>query len=596
MTLTPVEYAPRLVDPQIEERLRIAGAVCIEGPKHCGKTWASLNHANSAMMIGDPSGNFRNRRIVEMEVDRAFVGDSPHLIDEWQEIPSIWDATRSMVDSSTENGRFILTGSSTPKAKGVMHSGAGRISTIRMRTMSLFESGDSDGRASIGSLFSDTFQQSLSTEEVPLEHLISLTVRGGWPRQALSKDEHAYKLTYDYLDAVIRDAVRADGKIRVRKKIEMVLRSMARNESTLASDTKIMADMAEFDESHIDERTFSEYRDVLDRMFMTADQPAFDPNYRSDVRVGKNPKRHLADPALAAAALDMTPEKLLDDLNLFGFLFESMCERDLDVYARSLGGKLFHYRDHQNHEVDAVIEMPDGRWGAFEIKLGMNQVDSGADNLLELRSYMERKGVKRLPSVLAVICGKESSAYRRDDGVYVLPITSLRNRSEILVLRPYIYVDGVTWTMDPFTVAIVLIIIGAALLIVEAFSPGAFMVIPGTVLVILGLVGAAFPDILYSWWSPVIALVVAVPVTLLTVKGYQRLAKPEPPTTTVASSLVGREGTVIVSTETGSMKGKVKIGSDTWSATSDEPIEAGARVVVENGEGVHVHVRRLRTR
>ena len=429
MTLTPVGYTPRLIDPLIEERLRIAGAVCIEGPKHCGKTWTSLNHANSAMMIGDASGNFRNRRIVEMEVDRAFVGNAPHLIDEWQEIPSIWDATRSMVDSSTENGRFILTGSSTPKTKGVMHSGAGRISTVKMRTMSLFESGDSDGRASIGSLFSGTFQQSLSTEEIPLEHLISLTIRGGWPRQALSKDELAYKLTYDYLDAVVKDAVKADGKTRVRKKMEMVIRSMARNEGTLASYTKMMADMEEFDGSRIDERTFSEYRDVLDRMFMTADQPAFDPNYRSDVRVGKNPKRHLADPAIAAAALDMTPEKLLDDLNLFGFLFESMCERDLDVYVRSLGGKLFHYRDHQNHEADAVIEMPDGRWGAFEIKLGANQVDSAADSLLELRSYMERKGVKRLPSVLAVICGKESSAYRRDDGVYVLPATSLRNRA-----------------------------------------------------------------------------------------------------------------------------------------------------------------------
>ena len=427
MTLTPDGYIPRLIDPLIEEKLRISGAVCIEGPKHCGKTWASLNHANSAMMIGDSAGNFRNRRIVGMEVDRAFVGDTPHLIDEWQEIPGIWDATRSMVDSSTENGRFILTGSSTPKTKGVMHSGAGRISTIRMRTMSLFESGDSDGRVSIGSLFSGGFQQSLSTDEITLEHLISLTVRGGWPRQALLKDESAYKLTYDYLDAIVKDAVKADGKNRIQKKVEMVIRSMARNEGTLASDSKIMADMEEFEGSRIDERTFSEYRDVLDRMFMTANQPAFDPNYRSNVRVGKNPKRHLTDPALAAAALDMTPEKLLDDLDLFGFLFESMCERDLDVYARSLGGKLFHYHDHQNNEADAVIEMPDGRWGAFEIKLGMNQVDSGAAKLLELRSYMENKGVKRLPSVLAVICGKESSAYRRDDGVYVLPITSLRN-------------------------------------------------------------------------------------------------------------------------------------------------------------------------
>ena len=296
-----------------------------------------------------------------------------------------------------------------------------------MRTMSLFESGDSDGRVSLGSLFSGEFQQSLSTDEISLEKLISLTVRGGWPRQALLKDENAYKLTYDYLDAIVKDAVKADGKSRIQKKVEMVIRSMARNEGTLASDSKMMADMEEFEGSRIDERTFSEYRDVLDRMFMTANQPAFDPNYRSNVRVGKNPKKHLTDPALAAAALDMTPEKLLDDLDLFGFLFESMCERDLDVYARSLGGKLFHYHDHQNNEADAVIEMPDGRWGAFEIKLSMNQVDSGAAKLLELRSYMENKGVKRLPSVLAVICGKESSAYRRDDGVYVLPITSLRN-------------------------------------------------------------------------------------------------------------------------------------------------------------------------
>ena len=427
MTLTPNGYIPRLLDPIIEQRLRISGAVCIEGPKHCGKTWASLSHANSAMMIGDPQKNFQNRKIVELELDRAFVGEAPHLIDEWQEIPSLWDATRYFVDSSTSNGRIILTGSSTPKKKGVMHSGAGRITTVQMRTMSLFESGDSDGRVSLNSLFTGTFQQSLSTADVPLEHLIYLTARGGWPKQALMKDEDAYMLTYDYLDSVIKDATVADGKDRIRKKVEMMFRSLARNECTLASHAKIMADMEEYEGSTIDERTFSDYRDVLNRMFMTADQPAFDPNYRSKVRVGKNPKRHLTDPSLAAAALEMTPEKLIDDLELFGLLFESMCARDLDIYAKSLGGKLFHYHDHQNNEADAVIEMPDGKWGAFEVKLGMNQVDSAARNLLNLQAYMEKKEVKRMPSVLAVVCGMESSAYRREDGVYVLPITGLKN-------------------------------------------------------------------------------------------------------------------------------------------------------------------------
>ena len=386
-----------------------------------------MNNSNSAIMIGDSSGNFRNRRLVEMEVDRAFIGEEPHMIDEWQEVPSIWDATRTHVDAATRSGMYILTGSSTPKRKGVMHSGAGRIATIRMRTMSLYESGCSDGRVSLRSLFDGTFQQALSDADVPLELLISLTMKGGWPRQAVATDDNAFKNVRSYLDTVIGDAVSADGKKRVRKKMEMMVRSLARNESTLASYTKMMEDMREFDGTSIDERTFAEYRDVLDRMFLTEDQPAFDPNYRSDVRVGKTPKRHLADPALSAAALDMTPEKLIDDLNLFGFLFEALCERDLDVYAKANGGKLFHYRDHIGNEADAIVEMPDGQWGAFEIKLGANQVDSAAANLLKLKSHFEKKEVRRMPSVLAVICGKETSAYRRDDGVYVLPITSLRD-------------------------------------------------------------------------------------------------------------------------------------------------------------------------
>ncbi len=427
MTLTPDGYRPRLLDATIAKRLEISGAVCIEGPKHCGKTWTALNHANSAMMLDDPAGNHRNRALCGMELERAFVGDPPHLVDEWQRVPSIWDGTRMAVDSTPGNGRIILTSSFAPKKKGVMHSGAGRISTIRMRTMSLYESGHSDGRASLGSLFSETFQQSLSFDGITLEHLASLIVRGGWPGQAKEEGIGGCELPDTILDSIMSDAVGADGKRRVRRKLDAVVRSMAWNESTIASDTKVMDDVIDLTEESIDCRTFSEYRDVLDRTFMTSDQPAFDPHYGTRVRIGKKPKRHLADPSLAAAALGMTPDMLIDDLDLFERLFESMCERDLDVYAAASGGKLLHYHDHQGNDADAIVEMPDGRWGAFEFRLGMNQVDSAAERLLDLGSYMDKKRAKRMPSVLAVVCGMESSAYRREDGVYVLPITGLKN-------------------------------------------------------------------------------------------------------------------------------------------------------------------------
>lgn len=427
MTLTPVGYRPRFLDATIAKRLEISGAVCIEGPKHCGKTWTALNHANSAMMLDDPAGDHRNRALCSMELERAFIGNAPHLIDEWQCVPSIWDGTRMAVDSTTENGRIVLTSSIAPKKKGVMHSGAGRISTVRMRTMSLYESGDSDGRASLGSLFSGTFQQSLSFDSITLERLASLIVRGGWPEQAEKDGIGGCEPPNAILDSIVSDAVGADGRRRVKKKLNAVVRSMAWNESTIASDTKIMDDVNELTDESIDCRTFSEYRNVLDRAFMTSDQPAFDPRYGVKVRVGKKPKRHLADPSLATAALGVTTNELLDDLDLLERLFESMCERDLDVYASASGGKLLHYHDHQGNEADAIIKMPDGRWGAFEIRLGINQIDPAAEHLLDLGSYMNRKKAKRMPSVLAVICGMESSAYRRDDGVFVLPITGLRN-------------------------------------------------------------------------------------------------------------------------------------------------------------------------
>lgn len=428
MTLMPEGYRPRLVDEQIEHHLRLFGAVCVEGPKFCGKTWASRSHSNSAYMVGDPSNNFQNRRLAEMEVTVTLSGETPHLIDEWQDVSGIWDAVRNEVDQTPDCGRFILTGSSTPRRKGIMHSGAGRIGDIRMRTMSLFESGDSDGRVSLRSLFDGGFQNSFSNERMELMRLADLIVRGGWPQHIGFAPDDAQIVIKSYMERIVKDATSLDGRNLSEDRMRILIRSLSRNESTVASARRLIDDMRKYDDEEPDPKTVSTYRDALDRVFMIEDQPAFNPNLRSSVRVGKKPKRHLTDPAIAVAAMGLDSSMLREDLNTFGFLFEALCERDLQIYAQADGGSLFHYRDGDGREIDAVVEMPSGRWGAFEVKLGANQIDAAADNLLSIRDYLEEKGIKRAPSVLGVICGKETSAYRRPDGVYVIPITSLRNR------------------------------------------------------------------------------------------------------------------------------------------------------------------------
>lgn len=425
MDLTPEGYRPRIVDAQIDRYLRIFGAVCVEGPKFCGKTWTSEAHCTSEFKVGDPSNNFQNRTLARIDVGYALDGEAPHLIDEWQEVPGIWDAVRSEVDSSSENGRFVLTGSSTPKAKGVMHSGAGRIVDIPMRTMTLFESGDSDGRVSLASLFDGSFQDSLSHEHRDLRRIIDLTVRGGWPQHIRLSPDDAQDAIAGYMVRVVKDASTLDGNLS-EETIGMVLRSLARNESTIASYETLLRDIAQAEGSTVSSETYKKYREALGRIFLIRDQPSFDPSYRSPVRVGKAPKRHLTDPALAAVAMGMSSEMLINDLQTYGFLFEAMCERDLDVYAQANRGRMFHYRDHDGREIDAVVEMPNGRWGAFEIRLGTNQIDDAAENLLKVDRYFEKKGARRRPTVLAVICGMTASAYRRPDGVYVIPITSLR--------------------------------------------------------------------------------------------------------------------------------------------------------------------------
>lgn len=418
-------YRDRILDADIVRALEVFGAVCVEGPKWCGKTWAALNVARSVYYVGNPVGNFQNRHLAEMDPMLALQGETPHLIDEWQEVPGIWDAVRFEVDRSQKKGRFLLSGSSTPLSKGVMHTGTGRIATLRMHPMSLAESGDSSAQVSLAGMFEAPLKP-VSTGEVSLSTLAELVVRGGWPGNLSVGADRAGDAARAYVEQVAEsDASRIDGKTRDPHKMMLLLRSLARNESTLASNATLRRDIREFDDDDISDNTVSEYLAVLGRIFAIYEQPAFNPHMRSSVRVGKKPKRHLADPSLAAAALNATPARLMGDLETFGFLFEALCERDLMIYAQAAGGSLFHYRDALNREIDAVVELPDGRWGAFEIKLGANQIDAAAESLLVLKKDMESDPRAHPPAVMAVVCGLSSFAYTRPDGVMVVPITAL---------------------------------------------------------------------------------------------------------------------------------------------------------------------------
>ncbi len=425
MPLTKEGYRKRILDERISEDLHAFGAVCIEGPKWCGKTWTALHHAASACFIADPQGDYQNRAMARISPSLVLQGASPRLLDEWQEVPSLWDAVRHEVDQSAARGRFILTGSSTPNRKGVLHSGTGRIATIRMRPMSLFESDDSSGEVSLRSLFSGPVAP-VRTGDADLDRLIRLTVRGGWPGSLDKDSAAAARSCRSYLKSTVEnEAARVDDVRRDPRKLWMLIRSLARNEGTVVANRTLRQDMLEEGEEAPDVDTIAEYLQVLNRMFLLEDQPAFSPNLRSSIRVGKSPKRRFVDPSLAVAAMAATPERLLNDLKTFGFLFESLCVRDLRIHAESIDANLFHYRDSAGREIDAVIELPDGRWGAFEVKLGANQIDQAAKDLLEIMELMHTDPKAKAPEFLCVICGMTNAAYTRPDGVRVIPITAL---------------------------------------------------------------------------------------------------------------------------------------------------------------------------
>lgn len=419
-------YKTRIIDTKVEEYLDTFGAVCIEGPKWCGKTWTSAHHCRSCIYLSDPANNFQNRRLAELVPQAVLEGEKPRLVDEWQEYPPLWDAVRHYVDQSGGAGQFILTGSSTPIHKGIMHSGAGRIARIRMRPMSLFESGDSTGHVSLKDVCKGSMVPQL-TGEVELQHIVQLIIRGGWPAALQRKKNRVHLLPSEYIRAVLADDIyRMDGIQRDAGKMLLLLRSLARNVSTTATISKLREDIRIESGEDIDNKTVAAYMDVFQRLFLIENQPPFSTNIRSSVRIKQAEKRHFTDPSLACSLLGVTADMLMNDLNTLGFLFESMCVRDLQIYADAMGAKVYHYQDYKGREVDAVIELPDGNWCAFEIKLGARQIDVAAEGLLKLsRSITESPGGKP-PLVLAVICALSNAAYQREDGVFVLPITALK--------------------------------------------------------------------------------------------------------------------------------------------------------------------------
>lgn len=420
------DYKPRLIDKRLDDFLTAAGAVVVEGPKWCGKTWTSSQHSNSEFLIGSAEGNFQNKRLAELAPETVLAGDTPRMLDEWQEVPLLWDAVRSEVDKRNAKGQFILTGSATPNRKGILHSGAGRIARLRMRPMTLFESGDSSGKVSLSELCEGTFTPCMNGE-VTLSHLAELIVRGGWPGNLNVPVKNASIIAQEYITALLEnDIYRLDEVKRDVRKMHLLLKSLARNESTIASVAVLRKDISGVDGENIDDNTINAYLDVFRRMFLLDNQLPFAPATRSSIRIKQAEKRHLADPSLACALLKMTPQGLVNDLETFGFLFEALCIRDLRIYAETFGADLYHYRDYKDNEFDAVIELPDKRWCGVEVKLGANQIDSAAENLLRINKAIEDANGNPA-SILIVVCGLSNAAYRRPDGVYVLPITMLKD-------------------------------------------------------------------------------------------------------------------------------------------------------------------------
>jgi predicted AAA+ superfamily ATPase len=422
MSLKKDNYLPRIVDTKIERYLRIFGAILLEGPKWCGKTWTGLAHSNTVRYMMNTSAGINYKETAKTEPSLLLEGIEPILIDEWQEVPSLWDAIRFEVDQEQKRGRFILTGSTKPLITDVLHSGAGRIARIKMRPMSLSETGISTGKVSLADILAGN-EIKPSTNEMGLMELIELTCRGGWPANLHIRKDDALEIPSQYIEAIAQiDMSQVDDVRRDPERVKKLLRSFARNNSTMVSNATLRRDLLEDDET-IAPNTMSSYISALTRLFVIEEIPGWQPEIRSRTRIRTSPKRMFSDPSLAVAALKIGPDNLKYDLNTFGFLFENLCIRDLLTYADFLDGNIYHYLDSNNYEADVIIETKGGNWSAFEIKLGEHRVEEGVSSLTALKNRIVNEGGKP-PVSLCVITGG-GLAYKRDDDIYVVPINAL---------------------------------------------------------------------------------------------------------------------------------------------------------------------------
>ena len=421
------EYRKRIADDILARKLEGKGAVLIEGPKWCGKTTTAEQIAASILYMDDPEKKEQNISMSELNPKRLLNGETPRLIDEWQLAPKLWDAIRFEVDHRRELGQFLLTGSAVPvDTKEITHSGTGRFTWLTMRPMSLYESGDSTGDVSLKDLFENNTVDGES--DMTIDRLAFLACRGGWPQAIDMRDDIALDQARDYYDAVVRsDINRADNIQKNAEKVRRLMRSYARNQGSQVPNTVLARDVSANDEESMSQETVATYLNALRKIFVVEDMPAWNPNLRSKTAIRSSDTRYYVDPSIAVAALGIGPNDLINDLNTFGFIFETLCIRDLRVFADALDGQVYHYRDKDGQECDAVIHLRNGQYGLIEIKLGGDKlIEEGAQSLKKMESKIDTDKMK-VPSFLMVLTGGGGYAYRRKDGVCVVPIGCLRH-------------------------------------------------------------------------------------------------------------------------------------------------------------------------
>ncbi len=422
------EYRERIADKILAKKLKGKGAVLIEGPKWCGKTTTAEQISKSVLYMAKPEDKEQNITLSDINPSLLLNGEVPRLIDEWQLAPKLWDAVRFEVDHRGEEGQFILTGSSVPaNMESVSHTGTGRFSWLTMRPMTLFESGESNGKISLKDLFANP-QNISATNTLTLDDVAFLCCRGGWPRSIFMEKDIALEQAYDYYDAVINsDISRVDGVNRNPERAKNLMRSYSRNIGTQANNETIKEDMIKNDSTSLDTDTVLSYVNVLKKIFVVEESPAWNPNLRSKIATRTSDTRYFVDPSIGVAALGIGPNDLMKDLRTFGLMFESLCIRDLRVYAEANNGKVYHYRDSSDLECDAVIHLRDGSYGLIEIKLGGDKlIKEGSENLIKLKNKIDTETMPN-PSFMMVLTATGNYAYKKEDGVFVVPIGCLKD-------------------------------------------------------------------------------------------------------------------------------------------------------------------------